>query len=179
MRPGRSIPTSWTSFGAPLPEARASTTTSSEPTSTPPSILIQKIGTSGQRTLIDTSILAGLKKSDLARLPPNLATSTLAVAELARGPGAAADDLEKARRLTHLGQVEASVEALPFDTRCARAYAPVCRAVEKLGRKPRGSRAIDLLIAATALAHEVPLCTLNSKDLRGLEQLIEIVDVSA
>jgi hypothetical protein len=45
------------------------------------------------------------------------------------------------------------------------------------GRKARGARAIDLLIAATALAHELPLYTLNAADLRGLDRLIEIVDL--
>lgn len=145
----------------------------------PASILARKIGTSGRRALIDTSVLAGLKTSDLGRLSPKLATSTLALAELARGPGAATDDLEKARRRVHLQGVEASIEALPFDLSCARAYASVCGAVERIGRKPRGSRALDLLIATAALANQLPLYTLNAKDLRGLEHLIEIVDVSA
>jgi hypothetical protein len=35
------------------------------------------------------------------------------------------------------------------------------------------------MIAATALAHDLPLYTKNAKDLRGLEDLIEIVDVGA
>jgi predicted nucleic acid-binding protein len=35
------------------------------------------------------------------------------------------------------------------------------------------------MIAATALVHEIPLYTLNAKDLHGLEGLIEIVDVGA
>ena len=51
--------------------------------------------------------------------------------------------------------------------------------VNAIGRKPRGSRAVDLMIAATALAHDLPLYTLNPEDLRGLEDLIEIVDVGA
>jgi predicted nucleic acid-binding protein len=38
---------------------------------------------------------------------------------------------------------------------------------------------VDLMIAATALAHRRPFLTLNAKDLRGLEELIEIVDVGA
>ena len=37
---------------------------------------------------------------------------------------------------------------------------------------------MDLLIASTALARDLPLYTLNVEDLRGLEDLIEIVDVS-
>ncbi len=35
------------------------------------------------------------------------------------------------------------------------------------------------MIAATALAHDLPLYTRNAKDLYGLEGTIEIVDVSA
>ena len=33
------------------------------------------------------------------------------------------------------------------------------------------------MIAATALAHQLPLYTLNAADLRGLEDLVEIVDL--
>jgi predicted nucleic acid-binding protein len=76
----------------------------------------------------------------------------------------------------HLQQVEASFEALPFDPNCARSYGQVYAAVQVVGRKPRGGRAVDLMIAATALAHDLPLYTRNIKDLRGLEELIQIVD---
>jgi predicted nucleic acid-binding protein len=51
--------------------------------------------------------------------------------------------------------------------------------VERIGRKPRGARVIDLMIAATALAHDLPFYTLNPRNLRGLEDLIEIVDVGS
>lgn len=83
------------------------------------------------------------------------------------------------RRRNHLKQIEASVEALAFDLLCAQAYASVCEAVERIGRTPRGSRAIDLMIAATALAHDLPLYTLNAKDLRGLESVLEVIDVNS
>ena len=73
--------------------------------------------------------------------------------------------------------MHANVEPSSFDVRCARAYGLVYGAIIRIGRKPRGARAVDLMIAATALAHDLPLYTLNSKDLRGLEDLIEIVDV--
>ncbi len=82
----------------------------------------------------------------------------------------------RARRRAHLLQIEGWIEALPFDLACARAWAQIYTAVERIGRKPRGSRAIDLMIAATALAHDLPLYTLNPKDFRGLENLIEVVD---
>jgi predicted nucleic acid-binding protein len=120
-----------------------------------------------------------LKETELPQLPLELAISTLTMAELAGGLRVARKEFEKARRRRHLRRVEAGIEALPFDLTCAQAYGRVSAAVERIGRKPRGSRVVDLLIAATALAHELPLYTLNSKDLRGLEHLIEIVDVSA
>jgi predicted nucleic acid-binding protein len=45
------------------------------------------------------------------------------------------------------------------------------------GRKARGARAVDLLIAATALAAELPLYTRNPDDFRGLEELVAVVAV--
>jgi predicted nucleic acid-binding protein len=45
------------------------------------------------------------------------------------------------------------------------------------GRKARGARAVDLLIAATALSVDLPLYTRNGDDFRGIEQLVEIVVV--
>jgi len=45
------------------------------------------------------------------------------------------------------------------------------------GRKARAARAVDLLIAATALASNLPLYTRNPRDFRGVEGLVEIVAV--
>jgi hypothetical protein len=61
---------------------------------------------------------------------------------------------------------------------CARAYGRICAGVVAVGRKPGRARSVDLMIAATALAHRIPLYTLNASDLRGLDDLIEIVDLS-
>ncbi len=59
----------------------------------------------------------------------------------------------------------------------ARAYGRVFAAVVAQGRKARGSRAVDLLIAATAVAAGLPLYTRNPNDFRGVEKLLEIVTV--
>jgi predicted nucleic acid-binding protein len=131
------------------------------------------------RGLIDTSVAVDLATIDRHLLPTVVAVSSLTLAELVIGPLGTGEELKRARRQQHLQYVEASVEPLAFDSRCSRAYGPVYAAVVNLGRKPRGARAIDLMIAATALAHELPLYTRNAKDLLGLERLIEIVDVSA
>jgi len=131
-----------------------------------------------ERGLIDTSVAVDIHRLDASLFPVEVAISSLTLGELATGPHAARDELTRARRQSHLQFVETNMEALPFDSTCARAYGVAYAAVERIGRKPRGGRAIDLMIAATALAHDLPLYTRNAKDLRGVEDLIEIVDVS-
>lgn len=137
------------------------------------------LGRLGKRGLIDTSVAIVLATISRNSLPEIVAVSTLTLAELAGGPHGAEHDLTRARREHQLRYVRANVEPLDFDLRWAWAYGPVYGAIVRRGRKPRGSRAIDVMIAATALAHDLPLYTKNAKDLRGLEQLIEIVDVGA
>jgi predicted nucleic acid-binding protein len=51
-----------------------------------------------------------------------------------------------------------------FGVEAARAYGRVFAAVAHLGRKPRGARAVDLLIAAVAVAEGLPLYTRNPDD---------------
>ncbi|MGC1165045.1 MAG: PIN domain-containing protein [Solirubrobacterales bacterium] len=113
----------------------------------------------------------------MARLPPGMAVSALTLAELASGPATAANDLTRARRRERVQRTESTFESLPFDSACARAYGRVCAGVVAAGRKPGRARSVDLMIAATALAHQMPLYTLNASDLRGLEDLVEIVDL--
>jgi hypothetical protein len=66
---------------------------------------------------------------------------------------------------------------LAFDGDAARAYGRIYAAVASSGRKARGARAVDLLIAAVALSLQLPLYTRNPDDFRGLEALLDIVTV--
>jgi len=127
--------------------------------------------------LIDTSVVIDLDRIDAARLPTELAISALTLAELAAGPHATHDTEERARRQDRLQRVESTFDPLPFDGAAARAYGRVYSAIVATGRKARGPRAVDLLIAATALAAGLPLYTRNTADFRGLETLLTIVDV--
>lgn len=156
---------------------RASTTKSSAKTSTVTSIRTLRLATglSEDRGLIDTSVAVVIRDLDAAQLPAEVAISALSLAELVTGPLAISEELARARRQSHLQFIEANLEALPFDSQCARAYGLIYAAVHRQGRKPCGGRAVDLMIAATALAHGLPLYTRNPKDLQGLEELIEIV----
>jgi predicted nucleic acid-binding protein len=129
------------------------------------------------RGLIDTSVVIELGQIDPADLPSEVAISAVTLAELAAGPHATADPEERARRQDRLQRTEATFESLPIDGAVARAYGRVYAAVAAAGRKAHGRRAFDLLIAATALADELPLYTRNPGDFKELGGLLEVVAV--
>ncbi len=118
-----------------------------------------------------------LERVDPERLPVELTISAMTLAELAAGPHATADPHERARRQERLQRTEATLEALPIDVSVARAYGRVYAAVAQTGRKARGRRAVDLFIAATALANDLPLYTRNPTDFAALDGLVEVVAV--
>lgn len=127
--------------------------------------------------LLDTSVVIDLERLDPSRLPVEVAVSVLTMAELAAGPHAAGDADERGRRQDRLQRAEAAFDPLPFDGEAARAYGRVYAAVTASGRKARGARAADLLIAATACAEGLPLYTRNGADFEGLEDLVDVVVV--
>lgn len=129
------------------------------------------------RGLIDTSVVIDLDDVDPATLSSEIAVSAISMAELAAGPHATSDPGERARRQDRLQRAEAAFDPLPFDADAARAYGRVYAAVAASGRKARGARAVDLLIAATALALELPLFTRNPDDFRHLGDLVHVVAV--
>jgi predicted nucleic acid-binding protein len=127
--------------------------------------------------LLDTSVVIDLDRLVGVDLPAEIAISAITLAELAAGPHATRDPEERAARQDRLQRVEATFDALPFDDQAARAYGRIYAAVVAAGRKARGSRALDLQIAAIALANGLPLYTRNPHDLRAVEHLIEIVTI--
>lgn len=130
-----------------------------------------------RRGLIDTSVVIDLGRVDAEALPLEIAISAVTLAELAAGPHATTDAAERGRRQDRLQRVEAAFEALPVDAAVARAYGRIYAAVAAAGRKARGRRAFDLLIAATALSRELSLYTCNPADFAGLDDLLEVVVV--
>jgi predicted nucleic acid-binding protein len=129
------------------------------------------------RGLLDTSVVIDLEYIDTEVLPAESVVSALTFAELAAGPHAADDGAERARRQEQLQRLEGTTSPVPFGLNAARAYGRVFAASAAAGRKPRGGRAVDLMIAATALAEGLPLFTRNPKDFVGLDDLVEIVAV--
>lgn len=129
------------------------------------------------RGVLDTSVVIDLEVIDASVLPVRVAVSAVTMAELAAGPHAASDAGERARRQDRLQRAEAMFDPLPFDGEAARAYGRVYAAVIAAGRTARGARSVDLLVAATACAHSLPLYTRNGADFTALEGLVEIVVV--
>ena len=82
-------------------------------------------------------------------------------------------DLE--RVAARLQRAEATFDPLPVDASVARAYGRIYAAVGGAGRKACGARSLDLRIAATALASDLPPYTRSPDDFRGTEGLVEIV----
>lgn len=110
-------------------------------------------------------------------LPAEIAVSAITLAELAAGPHATDDPAERARRQDRLQRVESTFDPIPFEASTARSYGRGYAELLSAGRKAQGRRALDVLIAATALAAELPLYTRNPSDFVGLERLLEIVGV--
>ncbi|WP_247673210.1 hypothetical protein [Micromonospora sp. C51] len=64
-------------------------------------------------------------------------------------------------------------DPLPIDAAIADSYTRLPARVVETGRQPR-ARVTDLLIAATAHAHDVAVYPRHADDLAGLEDLITI-----
>jgi len=127
--------------------------------------------------MVDTSVL--IDPPPEKALPEEASVAAITLAELVAGVHATRDPNERAARQDRLQRVQATLEALPFDAAAARAYGRVFAAITAGGRKARGKRAIDLLIAATALSAGLPLYTRNVDDFSGLEGVVEVVEVRA
>lgn len=130
------------------------------------------------RGLLDTSVVVGLEQIDPELLPDEPAICSVTLAELAAGPHATSDPDERARRQERLQRIEATFDPLPFDGNAARAYGRIYAAIAAAGRKARGRRAVDMLIAAIALADGLPLYTCNPDDFVGLAGILEVVGMS-
>lgn len=121
--------------------------------------------------MLDTStviLLPRLRDPDALPVAPHISAITLA--ELSVGPLVATTDAERAARLAHLQQAEADFEALPFDADAARAFGQVAASLRRVGRKS-SARAFDAMIAAIAIANDLPLYTCNPDDFIGISGL--------
>jgi predicted nucleic acid-binding protein len=123
------------------------------------------------RGILDTSTVILLNRlRDPAVLPRIPVITTITLAELSVGPLVAATEGERANRQSHLQEAESAFMPLPFDAAAARAFGRVASSLRAAGRKP-AARAYDAMIAAIALAHELPVYTTNPRDFADITGL--------
>ncbi len=120
--------------------------------------------------LLDTSaliLLGRLVDPDL--LPRTVWISSVTLAELSVGPLVARTERERAARQLHLQYAEADFDPLPFYADAARAFGQVAASLRRAGRK--ATRSYDAMIAAVAIANQLPLYTMNPQDFDGIDGL--------
>jgi hypothetical protein len=129
----------------------------------------------GERGILDTStfLLLG-RMSDAGTLPTEPMITALTLAELAVGPLIAGEEGERVRRQAHLQWAEADFVPLPFDADAARAFGSVAASLRRGGRKV-AARGYDALIAAIAIANDLPVHTCNPGDFEGIDRLEVVV----
>lgn len=127
-----------------------------------------------ERGILDTSAVIRLSRlQDPDCLPTTPLITTVTLAELSVGPLVASTDEERAARQAHLQQAEADFVPLPFDADAARAFGQVAASLRRSGRKTK-ARSYDAMIAATAIAHDLPVYTCNPADFSDIDGLLVI-----
>jgi tRNA(fMet)-specific endonuclease VapC len=124
-----------------------------------------------EQGILDTSTVILLQRiEDPSTLPNHPLITAVTLAELSVGPLVARNGKVRAARQAHLQQAEADFDPLPFDSDAARAFGRVAASLRRSGRKT-GARSYDAMIAACAIANDLPVYTCNPADFAGIDEL--------
>ncbi len=122
--------------------------------------------------MLDTSTVILLGRiADPDSLPADAVISAITLAELSVGPLVADSPAERAARQGHLQQAEYDFDAIPFSPEAARAFGRVTASLRATGRNA-AARAYDVLIAAAAMAEDIPIYTCNPAEFDGIDGLV-------
>jgi hypothetical protein len=126
------------------------------------------------RGILDTSVVIRLSNiTDASQLPAEPLITAITLAELSVGPLVVTDDRERAARQAYLQQAEADFVPMPFDAAAARAFGRVAASLRRAGRKT-SARSYDAMIAAIAVANDLPVFTCNPSDFEPIEDLVVV-----
>jgi len=121
--------------------------------------------------LLDTNIIAAFLNGDelvskrILEAVDQIALSALVVAELNYGAKVSSKTKENLERLNRLLEI---IRVVPFDIECAKAFGTIKSRLRSISR-PTGE--MDALIAATAIANNAILVTMNKKHFENIEDL--------
>ncbi len=121
--------------------------------------------------LIDTSVLVDLERVEALAAAPEeerAFISAMTASELLHGVERAQDEARRVRRLAFVERVLDTVPVLAFDLDVARVHARIWSGLLRRGGM---IGAHDLVIAATALAHDLSLMTRNRREFERVEGL--------
>ena len=110
--------------------------------------------------LLDTSVIvSGIKPDETDRLPDEFAVSVMTIGELHAGVLTARSAKIRAARLQRLSDVQREFAILDIDVAVAQSFGDL--------RASTGRRGVgDLLIAATAVRHQLTLVTRDERQSR-------------
>jgi tRNA(fMet)-specific endonuclease VapC len=128
-----------------------------------------------ERGILDTSVVIALADTPAELLPQVSLITAITLAELSAGPLLAKSEKARNARQGNLQVAEASFEPLAFDAGAARAFGGIAASLRRSGHKA-AARTYDAMIAATALANDLPVYTCNPADFSGIDGL-EVVAV--
>lgn len=120
--------------------------------------------------VLDTNAVVLLGRLDAGHLPDEPVITAVTLAELSVGPLVTDDLSERTARQARLQEAEAAFDPLPVDAASARAFGRAAASLRRAGRQVR-PRAFDVLIAAVAMANDLPLYTCNPRDFAGIAEL--------
>lgn len=126
--------------------------------------------------VLDTSAYIDVALLDPDVLPTVPELTAITMAELHQGVAMAKDTASRAARTEKLAAAVVEFDPLPFDGSAAARYGTLVALTVEANRDPRPRR-MDLMIAAIASAHGLPLYTRNAKDLVGLADVLAVVEV--
>nr|WP_042189727.1 type II toxin-antitoxin system VapC family toxin [Kibdelosporangium sp. MJ126-NF4]CEL18849.1 hypothetical protein [Kibdelosporangium sp. MJ126-NF4]CTQ95347.1 hypothetical protein [Kibdelosporangium sp. MJ126-NF4] len=126
--------------------------------------------------VLDTCAYIDLGLLDPADLPTIPEITAITMAELHQGVAMAKTPAIMAARTEKLGAAIVDFDPLPFDRDAATRYGTLVGLTLAAKRDPKPRR-MDLMIAAIASAHNLPLYTRNADDFTGLHDMLTVVAV--
>lgn len=128
------------------------------------------------RGVLDTCTYIDLASIAVDRLPVIPELTAITMTELHQGVAMATSARSRAVRLEKLNAAVDEFDPLPYDGEAASRFGTLAALLVDQGRSPKPRR-MDLMIAAVASVHELPLYTRNPDDFKGLDAVLRVIAV--